>query len=1052
MEPATLCAVFAEQVRRHPDRVAVTAGSRSLTYAELDRLATGVARWLVARGVRPGARVGVRVDRSTALVVAVLGVLRAGAGYVPVDVRTVAARADLVFADSGCAVVLADDVGARDLAVTCPVVDLDEVLVADPPAPVALPEVRPGDLAHVIYTSGSTGAPKGVMVDHSSVVRLFAAAGLGASEQDVWTLFHSPAFDFSVWEIWGALLHGGRLVVVPHAVSRSPARFAGLILDQGVTVVSQTPTAFRSLHAELAALRYPPLPCRLVVFGGEALDVRPLAPWFDAYGEAAPRLVNMYGITETTVHVTHHHVRRADVEAAVEGSPIGRPLSDLRAHPVTADLEPVADGAAGELVVGGAGVAWGYLNQPGLTALRFLPDPWGPPGSRVYRSGDRAAYCGGDLRYLGRGDRQVKVRGFRVEPGEIEHALRTRAGVLDAAVIVQDGPSGPRLVAYVVQGDQDWDGGELIRQRLAAVLPDYLVPAVYQAIPAIPRTINGKLDESALPRPARPPADPVHAEVGGSGTQGTLVERVLTRVWRRRLGLAEIDRDRSFFALGGDSIIALGVVADARELGVSIRVEDLLTRPTLRDLIGLATTTGSPAAARIEPFALVTRADRSALTELDLADAYPASNLQQGMIYLCELSDDPSLYHDLMGVRVHAAFDASAMERALAEVTAQHQVLRSRFDLGGFSQPLQLVEAGVEPVLLVESAGAGEDPSGPIQRWRDRELGAAIAYDRAPMWNCHVLTEPDGPFHLTLAVHHALVDGWSLARLMVDLLGCYDRALTGRPVRLPVPTAQPQEFVAAERAALESATAAAFWREQADVPPVLFDPGSWPKVVMTDRSVDFAIEAAELTRLRDAAAAAGVSLKSVVLACHVWALARCADRVEDVVTGVVVNGRPDGHGADRLVGLFLNTVPLRVPTVVDGWGELARACHAAEQALVPHRFYPLSEIERALGRPPFDVSFNFTHFHVMAEADDLAAVRAVDGVWYADKTTRRVLVEVIIDAPGGRAVVTVRFDRSVPDTLAHRLVDGLTEAVRSVAAGERGLDPLARLGETGPRR
>jgi amino acid adenylation domain-containing protein len=1044
MAPASLCAVFAEQVLRHPERVAVTAGPHGLTYAELDRVAARVAHGLLARGVRPGDRVGVRVDRTAALLPVILGVLKAGAAYVPVDVRTPAARADLVFADSGCTAVLADEVGARGLTVSCPVPDLDTMLRSDAPAGGPLPDVGPDDLAYVIYTSGSTGTPKGVMVSHHNVVRLFDATGLALSEKDVWTLFHSPAFDFSVWEIWGALSHGGRLVVVPHTVSRSPARFLDLIEAEGVTVVSQTPTAFRSLRAELAAAGFPRQSCRLIVLGGEELSVPALAPWFDAYGESEPRLVNMYGITETTVHVTCHRLGRADVVATEEGSPVGRPLADLRARPLTGDLAPVPDGGVGELFVGGAGVAWGYLGEPGLTAQRFLPDPDGPPGARVYRSGDRVRLHGDMVRYLGRGDRQLKLRGFRIEPGEIEHALRTGLGVRDAAVVVRDGPSGPCLVAYVVPERRGWPGARAARATLATVLPDYLVPAAYRTIPAVPQTLNGKLDEAALPRP-------FDHQVTDAGTDdpGTDVERVLAQVWQRRLGVAAVDREQSFFALGGDSITALRVVADAEEHGVSIRVEDLLTRPTLRELAALAKATepGRGAGVRIDPFSLTDPVDRPALRELDLADAYPASNLQQGMIYLCELSDDPALYHDLMGVRVEAPFDEGVLRDTLATLTERHQVLRSWFDLGRYAEPLQLVDAAVVPVLNVESARAGEDPQDQVARWGERELAEAIGYDRAPMWSCHVLTRPDGRFHLTLAVHHALVDGWSLARLMVDLLTRYDNGLAGRVLDVPPSEAQPQDFVMAEREAIDSATAAEFWRHQADVAPVLFDPDSWPRVVITNQAVAFTVEDDVLGRLRGTAAAAGVPLKSLVLACHVRALARCAGRTEDVVTGVVVNGRSERSGSDRLVGLFLNTVPLRLPVVPDDWAELARMCLAAEQAALPYRHYPLSEIERGLGRPPFDVSFNFTHFHVMSELDGLDAVRVVDGVWYADKTTRRLLVEIVVDAPGDRADIVVRFDPElVPAARARQLAETLEAALRSAADGEPGLGPPDRVG------
>ncbi len=464
-EPGGRCLheVFAEQAARRPGAEAVVCGEDRLTYGELDRRANRLARHLRRLGVGPEVPVAVCLDRSVEMVIAILGVLKAGGAYVPFDPAYPRERLALMLKDSRAPVAVTAGGHLAGLATEpLAVVRLDEhaaALLAESDEVLAS-GAGPGNLAYVIYTSGSTGRPKGVLVRHRQAVRLFAATqgwfGFGA--EDAWTLFHSFAFDFSVWELWGALLYGGRLVVVPHWVSRSPEAFLDLLRRERVTVLNQTPSAFRQLAGAEEAQEAEGLSLRWIVFGGEALDFESLRPWFERHGDRRPRLVNMYGITETTVHVTWQPLACEDLDRA-RGSVVGFPISDLRTYVLDGDLGPLPAGVAGELYVGGAGVAGGYLGRPELTAERFLPDPWsGAPGERLYRSGDRVRHLvDGALEYLGRVDQQVKVRGFRIEPGEIQALLAAHPGVRETVVIAREtprgeggGPGDRSLVAYVV--------------------------------------------------------------------------------------------------------------------------------------------------------------------------------------------------------------------------------------------------------------------------------------------------------------------------------------------------------------------------------------------------------------------------------------------------------------------------------------------------------------------------------------------------------------------------------------------------------------------------
>ncbi|WP_435600261.1 amino acid adenylation domain-containing protein [Streptomyces sp. C10-9-1] len=510
MKGSCLHEIFAERVREAPDRVAVTAPEGRLTYAELDARARDLAGRLAGAGVAPGDLVGLCAPRGLEQVTGVLGILLAGAAYVPLDPDYPASRLSSLLEDTRPTVVAASDRAAAALPADGP----RRVPITAPggapgaPAPEARPPaVRDSDLAYVIHTSGSTGRPKGVLVEHRQVVRLFTSSRRWFSfgPDDVWALFHSMSFDFSVWELWGALLHGGRLVIVPSGLARTSDGLLRLLRDEGVTVLNQTPSAFRQLDAAVAGSgpggdALPAL--RLLVFGGERLDPRTLDAWTARHGDDRPRLVNMYGITETCVHVTYRRLTRADVEDSGP-SPIGEPLPDLRVHLLDADGAEVPDGTPGEIWVSGDGVTRGYLGRPELTAERFTALP-GAPELRCYRTGDRAVReaATGELRYLGRLDDQIKVRGFRIEPGEIEACLREHPGVTDAVVLDYDAGGGDlRLAACVTPAPGSAGPGDLageLSALAAARLPAHLRPARYRLVPSLPLTAQGKADRSAL--------------------------------------------------------------------------------------------------------------------------------------------------------------------------------------------------------------------------------------------------------------------------------------------------------------------------------------------------------------------------------------------------------------------------------------------------------------------------------------------------------------------------------------------------------------------------
>ncbi|MFE2308514.1 amino acid adenylation domain-containing protein [Streptomyces sp. NPDC059411] len=576
-EPDRLTDAFARVVAATPDATAVSDGDTSLTYRELDARAERLAHGLLARGVTPGDRVGICLERTTELVVAMIGALKAGAAYVPTDPAYPADRLAHTAQDAGLALVItrAPEYPAGAGTAVTP----DELATAPAhPLPAA---GSPDDPAYVIYTSGSTGRPKGVVVPHRNVVALIDATReeYGLGPDDTWTFFHSGAFDFSVWEIWGCLLTGGRLVVVPYLVSREPEAFRDLLLRDRVTVLSQTPSAF----SQLLETDHAPLPVRLVVFGGEPLDARMLLRWFDAHPESGCRMVNMFGITETTVHVTAQTVTR---ELALAGSrSVGPALPGWHLYVIDARGRLVPPGVTGEICVGGAGVALGYLGQPELTAARFTSDPYAD--GRRYHSGDLGRLRpDGTLEHLGRIDSQVKIRGFRIELDEIRSVLLEDPDVRAAAVIVRrddpDDPASARLDAYVVPADLDTTG---VRKRAAGVLPGYMLPSTVTALDTLPLTTNGKLDAARLPLPARTAAPVPRLAATGAGGE---VDRaaVLQEIWTTILGIP-VGLDDDFFELGGNSLFAVRISAALRARGLpAIPLRDLFRTPTIRALAG----------------------------------------------------------------------------------------------------------------------------------------------------------------------------------------------------------------------------------------------------------------------------------------------------------------------------------------------------------------------------------------------------------------------------------------------------------------------------------
>ncbi|UVM14765.1 amino acid adenylation domain-containing protein [Pseudomonas sp. B21-023] len=969
----SLVEAFAEVAGRMPGRVALEDGRQRLSYAELDRASDHLARRLRRRhrqlhgqALAADTLVGLCADRGIELLVGMLGILKAGAAYVPLDPDYPHARLAAVCQDSALTLLVAQGAalersGLRDMAVVL-LDGADDDGDAHDEQP--LPRIAPTQLAYVIHTSGSTGTPKGAMLSHHNVMRLFTTsrALFDFDEHDSWCLFHSYAFDFSVWEIWGALLHGARLVIVPQPTSRDPEALRALLLEHGVTVLNQTPSAFVRLLAE--DLRHPGhLPLRQVIFGGEALQAGALAPWFGKYGKRV-RLSNMYGITETTVHVTHTVVRHDDLG----GNRIGRPLPDLAVLVLDAHGQLCPPGVTGELHVAGAGLARGYLNQPALTAHAFVERH----GLRLYRSGDLGRWLeDGTLEYQGRNDHQVKVRGFRIELGDIQAAL-LRLAQIDDAVVRHDASRGVLQAWFSASRPVPLAS---VQSHLRDHLPAHMQPQQLRQVERLPLTANGKVDIAALRALAPLAAERAEAGRAPAGERETL----LADIWRKVLELPQVAADDDFFACGGDSLRILDVQRLVRAAGFTFSPRQLYRHPTLAALAVELAPWQARASAACAPFALLDPERAALARQAGDQDGYPLTALQEGMLFHSQL-EQAATYLDIMSCRVRGPFDEAALREELQALMRDHAVLRTLFAASAQGH-WQRVRAALPLPLQVEDLRALEPAA--QERWLEAfhrdELQRPLNGDQAPLWRAtaHVL---HGGWYLTLTCHHAILDGWSVARLFTTVLENLDRRLQGEGTQASAAALDFSAYVARERHWRAQAELGAFWQTTCDSlePTLLAEAPRHAEGHL--RRLEVPLDGALDAALRDTARGLGVSLDLVLLAAHLQALSRFTGR-RQVACGMPSHGRLVEDEGQRMLGLFLNTTPCVVTLSADEPPrQLVQRLRDYRAGLGDAAQYPLREILRERGGGAlFDSLFNFVHFHVFDRLQHLRHLQVSPG-------------------------------------------------------------------------
>uniref|UniRef100_UPI0016063834 non-ribosomal peptide synthetase n=28 Tax=Burkholderia pseudomallei TaxID=28450 RepID=UPI0016063834 len=941
---------FEAQAARTPEAIAVACGAHALSYAALNRRANRLAHYLRAHGAGPERVVALALERSVDMMVGLLGILKSGSAYLPLDPAYPAERLAYIVDDARPALLLTEAARRddwRDAGV--PVVLLD----ADEPAIDACPDHNPdaaagrdartlSSLAYVIYTSGSTGRPKGVMIEHRNLANLLGAMGEqpGIGAHDVLLAVTSLSFDIAALELFLPLLHGARAVIAARDDAADPARLAHLIESSGASLMQATPSTWRMLaqHGWPRSARPLTLLC-----GGEALPPA-LAERLLAH---VPAIWNLYGPTETTVWSTVRRVTTPVVD-------IGGPIANTQVYVLDERLRPAPIGVAGELYIGGAGVARGYLNRPELTRERFVDDPF-RRGGRLYRTGDLARRrADGNLEYLGRNDFQVKIRGFRIELGEIEAQLAKAHGVQGVALAARDTPTADkRLVAYYV-GDAS---AAALREHAAARLPAYMVPAAYVRLAAWPLTPNGKLDRAALPAPD----DEAYARAEYEAPRGEH-ECKLAAIWRAVLQVERIGRHDDFFELGGHSLLAVRAVTAMRDaFGSDTSLRDLFARPVLKDLAEHASTAA--------------RARDAAIPKAARGEPVPMSFAQQRLWFLARMGGLGDAYHMPIAVRLRGALDVDALQRALSRIVSRHDALRTTFALEG-EQPVQRVHAddGAGLRLRIDDLRGCADAGARRARILAGQASEPFDLARGPLVRGALVREADDVHTLCVTIHHIVSDGWSIDVFCRELSELYRAFAGGRPDPLPPLPVQYADYAAWQQRGIGGAALhaqAEYWRDAlAGAPTLLELPTDRPRPPQPDyagATVGLALDAPLTAGLRALARRHGATLFMTVFAAWSVLLSRLS-RQTDVVIGTPSANR--GHAQiEGLIGFFVNTIALRVdldgaPTVAELLARVKARTLAAQQ----HQDIPFEHVvervqpARSLSHSPvFQAMFAWQH-------------------------------------------------------------------------------------------
>ncbi|GAA0373331.1 non-ribosomal peptide synthetase [Bacillus horti] len=985
--PSTIHELFAQSVRLFPNRVALSDGQKELTYAEVDQWTNRLAHTLIEKGLQREQLVAVVLERSLEMVMSALAILKAGGAYVPIDPSYPIDRILYTLEDSAANLVLTQpevkNVLHLNVGITVIDVHQQEALSKDDSPLPNRNEAE--DLAYIIYTSGTTGKPKGVMIEHENVVRLLhnEAFQFDFNERDVWTLFHSFCFDFSVWEMYGALLYGGKLVVVQADEARDPAKFINVLLEEQVSVLNQTPTAFAQLVEEHMKDTKNNLDLRYVIFGGEALKPGGLKSWKRRYPEC--KLINMYGITETTVHVTYKEITEYEIEHNI--SNIGKPIPTLSTYIFDTNQQVLPVGLAGELYVGGAGVGRGYLHRPELSAEKFIQNPYRSQ-ERLYRTGDLARLLtNGEMEYLGRIDHQVKIRGFRIELGEVETVLLQHQAIQEAAVLTKKHQTGESYIcAYYVLKEvlSEW----ALREYMATLLPEYMIPSYLVEIDRFPVTSNGKIDRKLLPDPK----ERLAAELDEPSNE---VEQLLEEICAEVIGIDRVGVRQPFFHVGGDSIKAVSYVNKINNaFHVQLQVKDIYVHQSIQQLSQainelMRSSEGTLSEAEATPHSGIQEATKELIelqekirssSELSahikdtVEDFYPMSDIERGMVYYALANPNLGIYHDQFIYYVtDASFDIPVFEKAIDMLTKKHDILRASFNLKDFEIPMKLIHTSISLNLSYADIRTltNEQQKSHIQEDLQRDRAKSFDPHTAPLWRMKVYQLTAEKWCLAWIFHHAILDGWSNASFMTELSNTYFRLKEDPSYTVEPLLSHYRSYIIEQTVLKKDPKIKEFWKSELSEYKRLPLPKRNVHADVNERKTySIPLKKELLEQLKKMELMYQTDIKTLCFSAYV-SMCSMLSYERDFVVGLIENNRPICEDSDKILGCFLNTVPVRIRLDKSlTWGEHVRAI---SQKLVDIKYYgrlPLFEILKELkessqdGNPLFDTIYNYVDFTI----------------------------------------------------------------------------------------
>ncbi|WP_181438660.1 non-ribosomal peptide synthetase [Paenibacillus sambharensis] len=976
---ASLTDLFDRTFEAYAAETAIVSRERQVTFAELDELSGQVAGFISGVGDPDNPVVGILAHRSIDFMVGVLGILRAGKAYLPLDPKAPLERNSRILSQSGAQIVLCSELYRSQVPGSVTSYAL-EAIQSNAAADI-LPEIPPLSLAYVIFTSGSTGLPKGVCVNHRSAVNRieWMQRSFPLGQDDV-ILHKTPAtFDVSVWEMFWWLIAGCRVALLPPNEEANPETIIEVIERNSVTTMHFVPSMLNAfldyVESTGSAARLKSL--RRVFCSGEALSPNHVQKFYALFGSV--KLVNLYGPTEATVDVSCHIAESGDNPV-----PIGKPIDNIRLYIVDALHNQRPVGMVGELCIAGVGVSDGYINDASRTAERFLSIP-SLGEDNVYMTGDLARLRHDQtIEYLGRNDRQVKVRGFRIELGEIETALTSRDYIHDAIVLGNEESDGIlHLYAYVILADSTVSNQTIVSD-LSKLVPKYMIPDKVIAVESMPLTPNGKVDKAALLALRLEREDQVKV------LPSTADEVTMAQIWESVLGISEVGVTDNFFALGGNSINFVSVLALANEKGMNITFQQLFKHPTIRDLLNSSNDTNSEEELlhEISSFALISEHDRSRIPD-GIEDAYPMSMLQAGLVYQSIIMQGDNNYHDIVSYLIKGEMNIDIFREAVSRLVMEQPIFRTSYNLRDFSEYMQLVHSSPErlPLNVHDLRGLKTDQEQDqwYEEWFWKEQHRPFEWESPGLVQLHIHILRDDLYRYSISQHNSALDGWSMNKVHTYLFQTYFSLMNGlSESRVTISSNDHnRNFIYLEQQSIKSETHRKFWADLLDQAPDGVIPRSRPtKQNHGNEVVFYDVELPEglSGKLVHLANELMVPVKDILLASHVKFLSMLTSR-DDVFMGYEIGGRPERLGAEDALGVFLNTMPFRVVlNDQDSWRQFIRSVYDVEAAVLPYRRYPMAKVKQDMGNMGilFETVFNFTHFYSLKEIRDLPGFDLVD--------------------------------------------------------------------------